>query len=342
MTKMLKEIREQPDVLARIEKNNEAALAALVEELNRREIRHIIFAGRGTSDHASIYGGYLLSIYKGLVTALAMPSCVTLYNSEIDYESDLVIGVSQSGKAADALAVLEQGKKSGAVTNDPESPMAKAAKYHLNCSAGPELSVAATKTFTAEMYLLALLAARWSKNDGLLAALRALPGHVAAMLKDREDDICEQTERFRYVEEGFVLSRGIGYAVALETALKVQETCYIKMKGYASSDFYHGPLAQIDADVPVIVLAPKGNAFDDIRDVTKRLVGLGVDPLVVTDDAAFAQEHSHAVLLPDAGCEAARAFLLAVFAQRFAEHLSVSRGLNPDEPRLLKKVTITK
>lgn len=346
MTKMLSEILEQPSVLAGIEKKNEAALAELVEELGRRDIRHIIFAGRGTSDHASIYGGYLLSIYRGLVTALAMPSCVTLYQSDIDYHSDLVIGVSQSGCAADALAVLEQGKRSGAVTvavtNDPESPMAKAAKYHLFCAAGLEVSVAATKTFTAQMYLLALLTARWSGNAGLLGALRRLPAQAGEMLASCQDDICRESERYRYMTEGFVLARGIAYPIALENALKVQETCYVKMKGFAISDFYHGPLAQVDADMPVILLASKGGAFEDVEAINEKLGSLGVEPLVVTNDAAFAGQNEYSVLLPDTGCEATEAFLFAIFAQRFAESLSGLRGLNPDRPRLLKKVTITK
>lgn len=346
MTKMLSEIREQPQVLRRIERENAGALDALMEDIGKRDIRHIIFAGRGTSDHASIYGGYLLSITKGLVTALAMPSCVTLYNSSLNYSSDLVVGVSQSGRAADALAVLEQGRKSGAVTvsitNDRTSPLAGSAQHHLFCAAGPELSVAATKTFTAEMYVMALLAARWSGNEKLLAALRALPDKIEETLEQCEDAICEQAERYRYITEGFVLSRGLCYPIALESALKIQETCYVKMKGYASSDFYHGPLAQIDPDVPVILLAPEGSAFNDIKAIADKLTGLGVAPLVVTNNKALAAGSAFSILLPDTGCEATQAFLFAVFAQRFAESLSVSKGLDPDTPRLLHKVTITK
>ena len=346
MTRMLSEILEQPRVLSGIEKENQEVISALVEELGRRKIQHIIFAARGTSDHASMYGGYLLSIYNGLVTSLAMPSCVTLYNSNIHYDSDMVIGVSQSGKAADALAVLEQGKRSGAVTvaitNDKGSPMAETASYHLYCAAGPEISVAATKTFTAEMYLLGLLTANWSGNDRLLDALRALPQYAATLLYEYQDIICEQAQKFRYINEGFVLSRGITYPMALEAALKVQETCYIKMKGYASSDFYHGPLAQIDADVPVIVFAAKGDAFADTIAMIEKITNLGVDPLIVTNDAELASGKALSILLPDTGCEATQAFLFAIFIQRFAEYLSVSKGLNPDQPRLLKKVTITK
>lgn len=347
MTHMLSEILEQPAVLAGIEKQNGPVLKALVEEIRRRDVRHVVFAGRGTSDHASIYGGYLLSIYCGLVTALAMPSCITLYNSNIDYGNDLVVGVSQSGCAADALAVLEQAKRGGAVTvavtNDPDSPMAKAAKYHLYCAAGPEISVAATKTFTAQMYLLALLAAGWSANRELLGALRRVPEAAVHLLETGQEQICKQAERFRDITGGFVLSRGISYPIALEAALKVQETCGIRMKGYAGSDFYHGPLAQAGAGTPVILMAPLGRALEDIKALLKRLAEIGVSPLVVTNDAGLAAGGPYdSITLPDAGSEAAQAFLFTLFAQLFAQHLAVSRGFDPDSPLLLKKVTVTR
>lgn len=346
MTKMLKEILEQPTVLAGVEKENEATLKALVNELNERKINHTVFAARGTSDHASIYGQYLLGIYKGVVCALAIPSCITLYNGKLDLSGDLVIGVSQSGEAADALAVIERGNSQGAVTlaitNAINSPMAKTAKYHLNCNAGLEESVAATKTFTSQMYLLALLTAYWSENSELLKLLRELPKHSESMLKNMGDAISRQVDRFRYIKEGFVLARGICYPIALETTLKIQETCYIKMKGYAVSDFYHGPLAQVDTDMPIIILAQKGAAFDDTKVMIDKITSLGTQVLVVTDDSQLACDMEQSVLIPDTGGEVTAAFLFAIFAQYFAELLSVSKGLNPDKPRLLNKVTITK
>jgi len=346
MTKMLKEILEQPIILAGIEKENEATLKSIVKELNERNIKHVLFAGRGTSDHASIYGQYLLGIYKGVVSALAIPSCITLYDGKLDLKNDMVIGVSQSGKAADALAVIEQGNACGAVTvaitNDKASPMAQTAKYHLYCAADLEVSVAATKTFTAQMYLIALLTAYWSENSALLENLRKLPTYAEEMLKNCQDKIEIHVERFRFMKEGFVLSRGITYSIALESALKIQETCYIKMKGYAISDFYHGPLAQLDADVPVIILAPKGKILDDVKAIYEKIESIGIQPLVVTDDALLCKDLKNTILLPNTGCEATEAFLFAIFAQRFAEYLSVSKGLNPDSPRLLKKITITK
>lgn len=346
MTKMLLEIMEQPRVLSEIEKVNEETLKQLVSELNERSINHVVFAARGTSDHASIYGQYMLGIYKGAVCSLAIPSCITLYDGKLDLSNDLVIGVSQSGKAADASAVIERGNSQGAITvaitNDINSPMAKLAKYHLYCNANLEESVAATKTFTAQMYILGLLAAYWSENNELLKQLRNLPQQMDYMLKNLNDEIPMQVARFRYIKEGFVLARGISYPVALEAALKIQETCYIKMKGYAISDFYHGPLAQVDSDVPVIIFAPTGAAFEDTKEMINKIISIGTQVMVVTDDENLAKESMQSVLIPKTGSEVTFAFLLAVFAQYFAQLLSVSKGLDPDMPRLLKKVTITK
>lgn len=346
ITKMKKEILEQPEVLSGIEKANVETLKALVKELNIRKIKHVVFAGRGTSDHASIYGQYMLGIYQGAVSALAVPSCITLYDGRLDFSEDLVIGVSQSGRAADALAVIERGNSQGsltlAITNDESSPMAKTAKFHLYCNAGVEESVAATKTFTAQMYLLALLTAYWSENNELLGLLRAVPGHSKRMLSSLEKSLVKQVDRFRYIKEGFVLARGLCYPIALEASLKVQETCYIKMKGYAVSDFYHGPLAQVDAELPMIILAPKGAAYEYTKNMIDKIMTLGIDVLIITDSTELATENANSVLIPDTGSEATSVFLFAIFAQSFAQLLSVSEGLNPDEPRLLKKVTITK
>jgi glucosamine--fructose-6-phosphate aminotransferase (isomerizing) len=346
MTKMLDEIFQQPAVLGGIESANEKTLTTLVEELNARKISHVLLAARGSSDHAAIYGKYLLGVFKGIVSGLAMPSVVTSYNSNPDMSQDLVIGISQSGEAADAIAVLEAANASGAITvaitNNIDSPLAKTAKYHLNCNAGLEKSVAATKTFTAQLYLLALLTAYWSADKKLLGDLRKLPESLKESIKSIDDLAAKTVPQYRYITEGFVLARGFCYPIAMEMALKTQETCYIKMQGHAISDFYHGPMAQVTADVPMIVLAPAGKSFKDSEDVIEKIKTIGTQILVITDDKDLAAKCDHSVLLPALDSEPAAAFLFTVFAQCFAQSLSISKGLNPDSPRLLKKVTITK
>lgn len=346
MTKMLQEIGEQAAVLRGLEEANRETLTALTAVLRERRITHAVFTARGTSDHASIFGQYLLGITGGVVSALALPSCVTLYGGQFCFENDLVVGVSQSGKAADGLAVLNQAKAAGgvtlAITNDADSPMAKAADFHLYCNAGPEKSVAATKTFTAQLGLITLLAAYWHQDDALLTAFQALPDHVEQTNRLCDSEIDALALQYRYIEDGFVLSRGLCYPIALEAMLKIQETCYVRMKGYAVSDFYHGPLAQVDGNTPVLLFAPGGRALEDHRGMLARLREIGAEPLVVTNDKAFAEECRLSFLLPDTGSELTQPFLYAVFAQRFAQSLCVQKGLNPDAPRNLKKVTITR
>ena len=343
---MLDEILQQPKVLAGVEEANKSTLEKLAAELNEKNIGHAVFAARGSSDHAAIYGQYLLGVYKGVVCSLATPSTLTLYDADLNMSSDLVIGISQSGKAADVLAYIEKANKDGgvtvAITNNLDSPLAKTAKYHLYINAGLEESVAATKTFTAQLYLLALLTAYWSADEKLLSSLRNVPKTLEEGIEGILENAKAKSERYRYMVDGFVLARGFNYPIAKEMALKTQETCYIKMQGRAISDFYHGPLAQVHADVPVIVLAPSGKALNDAREMADRIQSLGAQILLVTDDKAFAQEIENSVLLPLAETEAASVYVFTVFAQAFAQYLSVSKGLNPDSPRSLNKVTITK
>lgn len=277
---------------------------------------------------------------------LALPSLITLYEKELDLSSVFTVGISQSGKAADALAVIERsnacGGISAAITNDISSPMAKTAKYHLYCKAGKEESVAATKTFTAQMGIIVLLAAYLTNDEKLLESFRSLPELMIRLNKKCDDCIKEITLPYRYMENGFVLSRGLTYPIALEAMLKIQETCYVKMRGYSASDFYHGPIAQVDRDTPVIIFAPKGKAFIDNIEIAKRISLIGAQPFIVTNESSLAESNERAFLIPESGNEITDVFIFALFVHRFAESLCASKGLNPDAPRNLNKVTITR
>lgn len=346
MTKMMSEINEQPEILKNLESVNKETLTALCAELKSKNIKRCTFTARGTSYHASIYAQFLLAAKCGIVSSYAMASWVTVYGSTLFSAEDLVIGVSQSGYAADALAVLEEARKNGAVTvavtNDKESPMAKFADYHLFCAAEEEISVAATKTFTSEMGALLLLAAYWSEDKALLANFAELHKSIAAALKICDEKISDLTDKFVNLEHGFVLSRGLTYPIALEATLKSQETCYVKMEGYSVADFYHGPLAQVDEKTAIILFAMKGASQKDNLAMADKLREIGAQPLVVTDDEEVAKAAPLSFLLPDTGSEFTSPFVCAIFAQRFAESLCGKKGLNPDQPRNLKKVTVTK
>ena len=342
---MLREIREQPEILRRLYTVNAETYAALTKELKERGITKCVLTGRGTSDHAAIYAQYMLGSYCGVVSALAIPSSLSAYGAKMHFEDCLVVGISQSGQAADAHFVLKQAKEQNAVTlaitNNLDSPMARDAEYHLYCDSGVEKSIAATKTFTAQMYLLGCLAAEWSENDTLRAALRNVYKDVEKLLAKEPNGFKSMVDCFRFVNDGFVLSRGFNYPIALECGLKLNETCYAKIKGYAVSDFYHGPMAQLDMQTPVVVFSPRGELFDNILELIQKLYTQNIQVSVVTDDEILAQQYPESILLPCTGCEATSPFVFAAFVQSFAQALSVSRGLNPDSPRMLKKVTIT-
>jgi glucosamine--fructose-6-phosphate aminotransferase (isomerizing) len=345
-TVMAKEIEEQINVLERIESKNQKVLVEIAGEVEAKKITHATFAGRGTSDNACKYGIYLFGTFCNMVAGDATASTITLYDGKPNFNNDLVIGISQSGKAADMIEVLKQANETGAVTvaitNDENSPMAGVAKYHLFCNAEEEVSVAATKTFSAQLALVALLAGYISQNEELLASMREVPKFLKQTLDNSKEKIEKCGQKLKDVNEAFMLARGYLYPIALETALKIQETCYIKSKGFAISDFYHGPLAQIDEKTPVILFAGKGKAFKDSCEMIERLHSTGNLPTIVTNDLELSQKYEEAVLIPDTGCEATSVFPFAMFIQSLAEYTSISRGLNPDSPRALKKVTITK
>lgn len=346
MTKMEKEIFEQPKILTSLRASNDSTLKNLVFDIKQRDIKLVYFAARGTSDHACIYASYLISTFVGIPTALALPSVITAYDGILNLKDALVIGVSQSGKAADVLAVMERAKQCGAltisVTNDLSSPMASFGDYHLYCSAGLEESVAATKTFTSQMYLLALLAGYWSDNNELLTMLDKVPAAVEQELSYIPAEIDKIIHRYKDLEHGFVLARGFNMAVAFETMLKLQETNYVKIKGYAVSDFWHGPLAQVDEGTVVILYAAEGAVFENTKEMLAKLDSIGAEVILVSDNDEIIANRNLAIKLPKIGSDCVSPFLFAVFAQMFACKLAEVKGRNPDAPRNLNKVTITK
>ena len=343
---MKKKSANNPTCLANVKKINEETLKALVADIKASDIDNVYFAARGTSDHASIYAQYLLGIYVGIPAALATPSVISVYNGKLCLKKSLVIGVSQSGKAADVLEVIKRGNSCGtitvAVTNELDSPLAKEAKYHLYCGAGHEASIAATKTFTSQMYVLGLLVAMWSGSDELMSGLDKVPAAVGTLLDYMPERIEALVTRYRYLTDAVVLARGITYPIALEGALKILETNQIKMKGYPISDFYHGPLAQIHKDNLAIVLAAEGPMLGDAKAMIKRLDEVGAEVLVISDSDEALEMSEFALGIPQLGSDALSPYLLAVTMQLIAQKLTVVRGIDPDASKVLNKVTITK
>lgn len=343
--KMKQEIFQQPDVLKNCLDIYKTTLRDVVADIASREIHTVIIAARGTSDHAAVYGKYLIEHKIGIPVSLAAPSILTMYGSKINFENTVVIGISQSGMAEDVLEVVKKAKEQGtlalSITNNEKSLLAEAADYHLFTNAGLEESVAATKTFTSQMMMIALLVALWADDKEMYNSLADVPESIRKVL-DMNKEIKAIAQGYTDMDSCFVLARGLNYPIALESSLKIQETSYVKAKGYAISDFHHGPFAMVDENTLIIVFAPQGNSYEDAREMIEKLNETGVQVIVVTNDRKFDLKNNHVFYIPESEHDYITPFYNAVWAQLYACNLSLLRGLNPDCPRGLNKITITR
>ncbi|MFB9363218.1 SIS domain-containing protein, partial [Actinoplanes nipponensis] len=248
---MAADIAEQPEGYARLLEGGPAkAIAAVAARVAERRPRHVVLVGRGTSDHAALYAAYLTEIRLGIPVGLASPSAITLYGARPDLAGALVVGVSQSGGSPDLTEVLKVARGSGAltlaVTNNPDSPLARTAELSVDVAAGHERAVAATKTYTAELLALLLLVEGVRNGDGTLpaeerAALAKLPQLARDALAASGAE--ELAQRYRFASRLVTTGRGYAYPTARETALKLMETSYLPALSFSGADLLHGPLA---------------------------------------------------------------------------------------------------
>ncbi|HKI55824.1 MAG TPA: SIS domain-containing protein [Trueperaceae bacterium] len=343
MTHFEREIAEQPQVLSRI--LEDPAVPALATELRGREVPLIATLARGSSDNAVTFFAYLAGMTLGLPVASIPPSLLTLYAARPRLRGALGIGVSQSGESTDVVEGLEALKAAGAitlaVTNDAGSSLARGADHALAQHAGVEEAVAASKTFTSQMMVLARLVAEWADDDGLRAALAAVPSALETLLGDL-DALERAALRLTHAGGLYVLGRGLSFAAALETALKLKETAYIDAQAYSSAEFQHGPIAVVDPGDPLLLLGMEDASLDGNLEVAARLREAGADLTVMSGAPALLERASAAIPLPEGLHEATAGFVMVVAGQLLAERLAASRGVDPDTPRLLKKVTRTR
>lgn len=340
-SKMYKEICEQPEVLERILNEGWAEVLSASRALRQDDLRSVMIAARGTSDNAALYAKYLFDVLLGVPTALASPSAFTLYESRMNLDGVLVVGVSQSGESQDILETVRRSRDLGAstltVTNNEDSPMAEAAQHHFFLRAGKEESVAATKTYTAELLVLYLLVRALKGEESLEREVRELPDLTRKVLATEWGG----TERYRYVEYMVVTSRGYNLATAEEAALKLMETTYVVAQAFSAADLEHGPIAMIGRDFPVLGIAPSGKTQSTIRSLVETLRDRGAELLLISDDKAMLNEASATFPVSDSVAEELSPILYALPIQLLAEKLALLKGLNPDTPRGLSKVTET-
>ena len=334
------EIYEQPEALGRAIHSGREPIYRLVAEAKRRDVRFIVLAARGTSDNAATYAKYLFQIVCGIPVALAAPSVHTLYEAEVNYRDALVIGVSQSGAGTDIAEVVTQAKRSGAltavITNTENSLLTKNADHVLLCHAGVEKAVAATKTYTTTLALFALLASVWSGNAELTQHIETIEKAATEALKG-EAQIIPIAHTLFHAERILTVARGLHFSTAIESALKIAETTYTATQAFSSADLLHGPIASVGVRTPCIMFMPSGKSAAMMAEVAAKLAGRGARVLKFASNT----DTDTAVRLTDPGTEFLSPLVDILSAQLLAYHLCIVRGLDPDNPQGLTKVTVT-
>lgn len=338
---MLQEIAEQPAALERTIAAENAKVTAIGDRIRQSDIDLIVLVARGSSDNAALFGRYLLEITTGLPVSLSAPSVFTLYGAKLRLDRALVVGVSQSGEGTDINFVLESAKASGAltvgITNEPGSSMSKIADETLLIHAGRERSVAATKTYTGQMLFFYMLAA--AIGDRRLDFHR-IPEFAEQALK-LAPEVKDAVQRYAFMENCVVVGRGLNYGNSYELALKLMETCYVVAERFSSADFFHGPLAIVERRFPVILFGPTGMTQKSSVELLDRLQELHADSFSITNDAEIAKRSTRSLMMPGEIDEILSPIPFIIPAQLFAAYLAEEKGLNPDAPRSLAKVTQT-
>jgi glucosamine 6-phosphate synthetase-like amidotransferase/phosphosugar isomerase protein len=347
-SRMRAEIAEQPQALRR---TLDALLpqAGALEALGR-ETRQVLFIARGSSDNAAVYGQYLCSVRAGRLASLASPSLATVYRADLDLHGVLAVAVSQSGATGEIVTTLEWARRCGArtvaVTNAAGSPLTEAADVALVTQAGSELAVPATKTYTTQLAALAVLALSMGRGPGpgppgaWLEALWGVPDAVEAML-----EVAPAAEalagRLTDADTLVVSGRGFAYSTALELSLKLKETCYVTSVGLSYADLVHGPIAILDAGTPaLLVAAGDGPMLPEMTGLARRIAATGAGVYGIGGDHDFAAA-CRSTLPGTSLPEHLAPLALVVPGQLLAEALARAKGLDPDAPRGLDKVTQT-
>lgn len=332
------EAAQAPDVAARQIAGNAAVMAGLAERLRRQRPAFVATCARGSSDHAATYGKYLIERALGLPVASLGPSLASVYGGRLDLSGALFIAVSQSGRSPDALRLTEAAKRGGALVvgfvNDEASPLADLVDVLVPLRAGPEKSVAATKSFLATCIAFLHLTAAWSEDAALLSALEQAPLLLA------KAGACDWSPLFAELKAAsslYVIGRGLGLGIAQEMALKFKETCRIHAEAFSAAEVLHGPFALVGPGFPAIVLDPADEGRESTLSVAAAFADLGAT-------VAYAGAESGAARLLPMPADVPAALAPLVQARAFyggIAALAAARGLDPDNPPHLKKVTQT-
>jgi glucosamine--fructose-6-phosphate aminotransferase (isomerizing) len=340
-----RELREQPEALARLIEKQLAYAEEIAELFRRDDVQYVLIASRGSSSNAARYAQYLLGRAHRVPVAFATPSLFTLYEQPPRLDGALVVGISQSGESPDVVEVVREAKRQGrpsiAITNSPSSPLGLAADAVVKLEAGKEQAVAATKTYVNSLGAIALIFATTTGDTRALAELRAVPGQIQAQLERSWDDVAA-LDSFGGIDGGTVVARGINYCTSFEIALKIRELSGLLFESYSAADLMHGPVAAIGGGWPVIALAPSGPAFAAMEPAIEDVARRGARLVVISDEERVLQ-HGEVALPLVAGVPEWLSPLVAVVpGQLAALRLAQLRGVDLDNPLGLSKITLTR
>jgi len=341
---MRSEIEEQPLALERL-LGDPGPLVEVVRQVRRREPRLVLTVARGSSDHAATLLRYAVETLTGVPVASAAPSVLTVYGRRLRLDGALVVGISQSGESVDVAEVVAAARGKGtltvAVTNNPDSTLARGADLTVPQHAGAEQAVAATKTYLTQAAVGVLLAARWAGRDDLLEAAASVPDAIRSVLASLAP-VETAAVRLTHASEATTLGRGYAYATAQETGLKLSETCALPTRAYSPADFLHGPIAAAGAQSPVIAYATDDATLKSTLEALKKLRGQGADVVVVSDSQEALALATAPIGVPAGVPPVLEPLVQIVAGQWLALNLALARGLDPDKPRGLQKVTKTR
>lgn len=342
-TVLFTEINQEVDSLTLTEHYNRPLLSDIIAKIKEAKITNVVIAARGSSNHVGLYFKYLFETFAHIPVGMAGMSVVTKYDSYLDLNHTLILAISQSGSGVDITEYINKAKQHGAltlgITNDLQSIVAKACELNMYLNLTREESLAATKTFISQMFCALLLVTEYTKNPRLVKAVDSVKCGVEAILLDA-DNIKKYITFFANASDCYMLGRGFDLVSAFESALKIQETTYIKGKAYAISDFYHGPFAIADSNQNFVVFCSRGKCHDDSVKMIEKLLSVQAKVLIITDDCNL--KFSTPTIYHQNEDEVIAPFMNIVTMQILVNFIAIERGINPDHPRNLKKVTITR
>jgi len=341
---LLREIREQPAALARLLEHR-AEYRSVARILRARGVDLVRLVGHGSSDNAASYGVYAFGLLPGWTALRDSISLAVYYEAETQFEGSCVVGLSQSGQTPDVVAYVERARARGAftvaVTNETGSPLAEAADVVLPLAAGPEQAIAATKTYTAQVAALALLAGYTAEfGERIAEGIEQVTKLVSESLPALERRLSEVAVALAFVGRMFVIGRGPEFATAREISLKLLETCRVAAAPLTATDLAHGPVAALDGLFPVWTIASDDPLLPTVQEAAARAHAAGATLLVSGTGAAAIPDGDYYVPVPKPGLSLLTPLLSVVPGQVLAWALARAKGLDPDRPHGLTKVTL--